>query len=72
MAGRFTAQRLAVRELPVVDEPVPLSPDEDNLRPETAPVSPQPNNNPLLSHKLLDAKVRLHRKLIEEINECLQ
>src|SRR5262245_43409068 len=27
-----------------------------------------PANNPLLTDKLLDAKVRLHRKLIEEIN----
>ena len=29
---------------------------------------PPSNNNPLLTDKLLDAKVRLHRKLIEEIN----
>ena len=30
--------------------------------------APQPTANPLLSEKLLDAKVRLHRRLIEEIN----
>ena len=30
--------------------------------------SRQPAVNPLLSDKLLDAKVRLHRRLIEEIN----
>ena len=33
--------------------------------PEPVPVAPV---NPLLSDKLLDAKVRLHRKLIEEVN----
>jgi pilus assembly protein CpaF len=34
-----------------------------------APASPAPASaNPLLTDKLLDAKVRLHRKLIEEIN----
>src|SRR5262249_45811266 len=32
-----------------------------------APVPAEPSN-PLLSDKLLDAKVRLHRRLIEEIN----
>ena len=34
---------------------------------EQAPIQPQAAN-PLLSDKLLDAKVRLHRRLIEEIN----
>ena len=33
-----------------------------------APAEPQPARNMLHSDKLLDAKVRLHRKLIEEIN----
>ena len=35
-----------------------------------APAAPPPpvNPNPLLTDKLLDAKVRLHRRLIEEIN----
>src|SRR5215468_4070767 len=33
-----------------------------------APAAAAPANNPLLTDKLLDAKVRLHRKLIEEIN----
>ena len=36
-------------------------------RAEPAPPA-QPAANPLLSDKLLDAKVRLHRRLIEEIN----
>ena len=36
--------------------------------PAPEPVALQLNANPLLSDKLLDAKVRLHRRLIEEIN----
>src|SRR3984885_13026100 len=36
--------------------------------PAPEPVAPQPTANPLLTEKLLDAKVRLHRRLIEEIN----
>src|SRR6204780_5198014 len=35
--------------------------------PEPPPAAP-PTANPLLTEKLLDAKVRLHRRLIEEIN----
>jgi pilus assembly protein CpaF len=68
MAGRFTARRnLAHDALPAIE----LSP---NLVPEAAPAAPEPAPepppavNPLLSDKLLDAKVRLHRRLIEEIN----
>ena len=36
--------------------------------PAPEPAPPQPAANPLLTEKLLDAKVRLHRRLIEEIN----
>ena len=36
--------------------------------PAPAAAAPQGSVNPLLSDKLLDAKVRLHRRLIEEIN----
>jgi pilus assembly protein CpaF len=36
--------------------------------PPVAPQASTPSANPLLTDKLLDAKVRLHRKLIEEIN----
>jgi pilus assembly protein CpaF len=36
--------------------------------PPVAPQASAPSANPLLTDKLLDAKVRLHRKLIEEIN----
>src|SRR5690242_9433789 len=40
------------------------------LAPAPAPAAPAaaPPSNPLLSDKLLDAKVRLHRRLIEEVN----
>jgi pilus assembly protein CpaF len=40
--------------------PVPAEPKEK--------LQPPASDNPLLSDKLLDAKVRLHRRLIEEIN----
>src|ERR1041385_2775588 len=73
MAGRFTARRAATPDLPVQDEPAsmleggswtvyPGGPAET-----PAPVQQAPANA-LLSDKLLDAKVRLHRRLIEEIN----
>src|SRR6476660_7593025 len=73
MAGRFTARRTASPELPVVEE-MPSSELEGvswTVFPE-APVEQgapaQSTESPLLSEKLLDAKVRLHRRLIEEIN----
>jgi len=52
-------------ETPEADAAAPLM-----LAPEPQPApSPAPAaSNPLLTDKLLDAKVRLHRKLIEEIN----
>jgi len=69
MAGRFSARRFAAAEpLPAVQERVPdrVSPTAlADIAPEAVPPAPP---NPLLSDKLLDAKVRLHRKLIEEIN----
>ncbi|MFA6267318.1 MAG: CpaF family protein [Pseudolabrys sp.] len=65
MAGRFTF-RSAIASAPVAAEPKPL------VAPSVVPLAPaaasEPAANPLLSTKLLDAKVRLHRKLIEEIN----
>ena len=72
MAGRFTARRVAAPALPAVEEPLPLAPEGVTwtVAPETSLEMPtvQQSANPLLSDKLLDAKVRLHRKLIEEIN----
>ena len=77
MAGRFTARRVAAPDLPAVEDAAsstlegvawtvfPETPAEPLPPP---PVVQQPAANPLLSDKLLDAKVRLHRRLIEEIN----
>src|SRR3974390_597461 len=81
MRGRFTARRVATPDLPAVED-VALSTLEGvawTVFPEapavaTTPAEPppapvqQPAANPLISDKLLDAKVRLHRRLIEEIN----
>jgi pilus assembly protein CpaF len=69
MLGRFTKRQAAGPELaPQLEEPAPSL----VLESEPEPPAPAPesagSNNPLLSAKLLDAKVRLHRRLIEEIN----
>ena len=80
MVGRFTATRRiaeAVCRRSAVPrrragalqargsaEPARWSPELPSSNPTA---EPQPSN-PLLSDKLLDAKVRLHRRLIEEIN----
>jgi len=84
MAGRFSVRRPAfTSDLPVVEAEATLAPQvaeaaEDAVAPtmpvwatrEAPPEPPAqpPPGNPLRSDKLLDAKVRLHRKLIEEIN----
>ena len=78
MAGRFTARRVAAPEFAGVEEAAPAALEGvawtvfPESPPEPAP-SPRPSAqptaaNPLHSEKLLDAKVRLHRRLIEEIN----
>src|SRR4051812_47161004 len=70
--ARFTARR-STPDLPLPAEeasqtlegvPWTVFPEPEPLK-ERAPVE---QHNPLLSDKLLDAKVRLHRRLIEEIN----
>ncbi len=69
MIGRFTARR-APAPAPLVEEPAaPLEGVSWTVFPELAaePVPAAPAN-PLRSDKLLDAKVRLHRRLIEEVN----
>jgi pilus assembly protein CpaF len=66
MLGRFTSRQAAVAEpeaIPEIEAPSFVPPV-----PENTPEAPQDDGNPLLSAKLLDAKVRLHRRLIEEIN----
>jgi pilus assembly protein CpaF len=66
MASRFSARRMSVPDpVPEIDaqvvaEPAAPANPETALRPATT--------NLLITEKLLDAKVRLHRRLIEEIN----
>src|SRR5437899_429937 len=68
MLGRFTSRRSPVPEIPIPELPQAPAPVIDNppLVPAAEPPAPPPNT--LLTDKLLDAKVRLHRRLIEEIN----
>ena len=70
MAGRFSTRRVAAPELvPAAEESV-----LDGVSWTVFPEGGAPDSaasavtNPLLTDKLLDAKVRLHRRLIEEIN----
>src|SRR5690242_12058739 len=72
MAGRFTARRSTTPDLPpLADEVAPLDGVAWTVFPEPTPepaATAGNGSNPLLTDKLLDAKVRLHRRLIEEIN----
>src|SRR5262245_66289684 len=71
MVGRFTARRTTTPEPAPPEEPSPTALEgvswtvfpETNTEQVAAPAE-----SPLLSDKLLDDKVRLHRRLIEEIN----
>src|ERR1051325_1619552 len=80
MVGRFTARRSFAPEPPPAAAPPlvpsiepapqadePPSPPSFMTMPEPAKLPAEPKN-PLHSDKYLDAKVRLHRRLIEEIN----
>jgi pilus assembly protein CpaF len=67
MSGRFTARRAALPDLPAAAT-LPAQ-DAPWAQPaEVRAAAPPGSDNPLLSDKFLDAKVRLHRRLIEEIN----
>jgi pilus assembly protein CpaF len=81
LTGRFSPARNAGSVSDVADEidqvagetPFQALPELDALKPpalqpESVPDAPAAPSNPLLTDKLLDAKVRLHRRLIEEIN----
>ena len=70
MAGRFsTHQVVAPAIVPAIEEPVPQDAASFSALPVPVPEPVAPvSANPLLTDKLLDAKVRLHRRLIEEIN----
>ncbi|PWB59222.1 MAG: type II secretion system protein E [Bradyrhizobiaceae bacterium] len=65
MLGRFTARRVAAPELAPAEPEPPVAVIEEPKRPEPEPAPAAPA---ALTEKLLDAKVRLHRRLIEEIN----
>src|SRR5690348_12933124 len=74
MSGRFSAHRIASPPLAAEQEPAHAVPEMAGTPGLAAlqalaeePSAPLPSN-PLHSDKILDAKVRLHRKLIEEIN----
>jgi pilus assembly protein CpaF len=72
MVGRFTARRSIPEVGPAAEEAsAGLDGVSWTVFPEAAgaePIAAQVASNPLQSDKLLDAKVRLHRRLIEEIN----
>src|SRR3974390_622586 len=71
MAGRFTVRRVSAPEAVPAEEPASaLEAVPWTVFPEPAaePVPTPANPSPLLTDKLLDAKVRLHRRLIEEVN----
>ena len=69
--GRFSARAAAARPspelIPAIEAPrlEPSLLDDLANTPEPEPAGAQ---NLLLSSKMLDAKVRLHRKVIEELN----
>ena len=72
MSGRFTTRRSVSPESALPAEAPPLAPAPMSwmaTAPEVAQDKlPAEQSDPLRSDKLLDAKVRLHRRLIEEIN----
>jgi pilus assembly protein CpaF len=72
MAGRFSLRRASTPEpaAAVAEQVAPVAEGASfSIVPEQpAPEPAPPAANPLLSDRLLDAKVRLHRRLIEEIN----
>jgi pilus assembly protein CpaF len=70
MAGRFTTRRVAGPELAPAED-TGLDGVSWTVFPDASPepaASSAASSNPLLTDKLLDAKVRLHRRLIEEVN----
>src|SRR5487761_1878837 len=72
MASRFSMRRVAGPDIvPAAEESV-LDQVAWTVHPEAAAEPAEPAApaaaNPLVTDKLLDAKVRLHRRLIEEIN----
>ncbi len=72
MLGRFSIRTVEAPE-PVLQEVIPIAPEPPRGPEITVPPAPEPvaaaaSQEALLAEKLLDAKVRLHRKLLEDIN----
>jgi pilus assembly protein CpaF len=69
MVGRFTAHRIPTPEAVVVEEPAAgLEGVSWTVFPESVAEPVATPANALRSDKVLDAKVRLHRRLIQEVN----
>jgi pilus assembly protein CpaF len=76
MSGRFTTRRIASPALVPVAQPepapvaikVPVAAEPPPAVAQGASPAGNAANNAAMAGKLLDAKVRLHRRLIEEIN----
>ena len=72
MSSRFSLRRAPASEPVPPLAPAPPAMESALLVPavtvEPKPKAPVESGNPLLSDKFLDAKVRLHRRLIEEVN----
>ena len=72
MFGSFTSRRAVPAEIVEVPPPPGGPLPEETASPALAVTEPPADTlthaSPLLSEKLLDAKVRLHRRLIEELN----
>ena len=69
MSSRFTARRAPSPDVPAQPAEAPIESSLLAKLPAEPKDRTQPaSDNPLLSDKFLDAKVRLHRRLIEEIN----
>ena len=69
MAGRFSTRRITTPNIAAMAENTARDDVSRTAFPEAAPEPVAATvGNPLLTDKLLDAKVRLHRRLIEEIN----
>lgn len=69
MSGRFSLRRVAAPSLAApVEPPVVANEPETTLVLAERSADAVPAGNTLASNKLLDAKVRLHRQLIDEIN----
>ncbi len=71
MVGRFTTRRAPAPDVaPPIEEAASsaLEGVSWTVFPEPSAEPAPPSTNPLLSDKFLDAKVRLHRRLIEEVN----